>query len=170
MRRSMTSPLHQRVHDVQVAARRLTLLFGLGRFAATVILSATGLGLIDYLLRIHDPVARWLISVSFAVLVAASFWKLVMPVLRLKQDLVGTARRIELRFPELGGRLSSAIAFMNEAADDPTAGSGELRRAVIAEAEARAALVEVRGALDRRAPHRALASAGMAVAFAAMIV
>jgi len=69
----MPSALYNRVHDVQMAARRLILLYGLGRFAAAGILSAIGLGLIDYLLRLHDPVARWLLSASFLVLLVASF-------------------------------------------------------------------------------------------------
>src|SRR5438477_2839177 len=102
----MSSPLVNRVHDVQAAARRLMLLYGFGRFAAAGLLAAIGLGLIDYLLRLHDPVARWLISASFIALIVIGFWKLVVPVLRSKQDLIGTARRIELRIPEFGGRLS----------------------------------------------------------------
>src|SRR3954447_9569010 len=165
----MPSPIYHRVHDVQVTASRLILLYGLGRFAAAGMLSAIGLGLIDYLLRLHDPAARWLLSASFVALVLGSFWKLFVPVLRANQDVIGTARRIELRFPELSGRLSSAIAFMNETVDDPTAGSGALRRAVIAEAEAKAAGIEFRAALDRRAPRRALAVAGIIAALSALI-
>jgi hypothetical protein len=166
----MRSLLVQRVHEVQSEARRLILLYGLARFVAASILTAIGLGLIDYLLRLHYPVARWLVSASFAVMIVASVWKCVVPVLRPRQDPIGTARRIELRFPELGDRLSSAMAFIDEAADDRMAGSLELRRAVIADAEARAGAVEFRAALDRCAPRRALTAAGIALAFAALIV
>src|SRR5262245_31119873 len=131
----MPSPLVHRVYAVQLAARRLILLYGLGRFVAATVLAAIGLGLVDFLLRLHDPVARWLVSVAFVLLIVKGFWKFMVPALRSNQDLIGTARRIESRHPELGWHLSSAIAFMDEATNDPTAGSYELRRAVIAEAE-----------------------------------
>src|SRR5262249_53647909 len=92
---SMPSPPVHRVYAIQSARHRLIFLYGLGRFAAAGVLTAIGLGLIDYLLRLHDPVARWLISVAFVALIITSFWKLVLPVLRSGKDLVGTARRIE---------------------------------------------------------------------------
>jgi hypothetical protein len=168
----MPSPLLHRVHDVQAAAYRLTLICGLARFAAVAILSVIGLGLVDYLLRFHDPIARWLIPVSLLALLATSFLKLVVPVLRSSQNMIATARRIERRFPELDERLSSAVAFLGKAVDDPTAGSGDLRRAVIAEAEARVAHVDLGAALDGRASRRALAAGGMAflIAFTIAVI
>ena len=105
----MSSPLLHRVQKVQASARRLICLYALARLEVAVIAAAIGLCFIDYLLRLHDPLARWLVSASFVALIAASYWKLALPVLRSKRDLIATARRIELRIPELGERLSSAI-------------------------------------------------------------
>ena len=50
--------------------------------------------------------------------------------------LVQVAQRIEQLFPQLGQRLSSAMDFLAQDESDPTAGSADLRRAVVAEAEA----------------------------------
>ncbi len=165
----MHSPLLYRVHELRAAAYRLVLICGLARFASAAILSFIGLGLIDYLLRVHDPIARWLMSASLAMLLAISFWKLVVPALRLRPSLVATARRIERRFPELGERLSTAVAFLHEAADEPAAGSSELRRAVVAEAEASVANMNLSTALDGRASTRALTSGGIAFLIAVIL-
>src|SRR6476620_3617462 len=132
----MTFSLQQRVARVGAAARRLRWVYGLARFGAAVLAIVVGLGLIDYLLRLHAPVARWLLSAVGVVLTIIAFLKLAWPAIRLRQSAVSTARRIELRFPDLGERLSSAIAFSAEAVTNPVAGSSALRQAVIAEAEA----------------------------------
>src|SRR5437870_1825082 len=124
----MSSSLLHRVQNVHAAARRLICLYGLARFAVAGIVASVALCLIDYLLRIHDPVARWLICALFLGLISASFRKFVLPVLWLKRDPIATARRTELHFPEPGERLSSAIAFLRQSENDRTAGSPDLRR------------------------------------------
>ncbi|HMC09850.1 MAG TPA: hypothetical protein VKH44_01115, partial [Pirellulaceae bacterium] len=73
----MSSSLPNRVQQVQTIASRLMLLHGLARFAAAVVLAITGLGLLDYLLRLHDPLARWLLSASLLATVIFAFNKLV---------------------------------------------------------------------------------------------
>src|SRR2546423_9963654 len=123
----MSSSLLHRVQNVQAAARRLICLYGLARFAVASIVASVGLSFIDYLLRLHDPVARWLFFALFVALIVASFRVFVWPVLWLNRDSIATARRIELRFPNLGERLSNAIAFLRQSEDDRTAGSPELR-------------------------------------------
>ena len=84
----MLSPILHRVHDVQLAARRLMYLHCTSRLATICLFAFVGLGLIDYALRLHDPVARWLLSAAFLDLVGTGFWKLVWPVLRSKQSPV----------------------------------------------------------------------------------
>ena len=46
------------------------------------------------------------------------------------------------------------MAFLSQAENDPTAGSPDLRRAVVAEAEALAADLNFQSALDERATRR----------------
>ncbi|HMC09984.1 MAG TPA: hypothetical protein VKH44_01790, partial [Pirellulaceae bacterium] len=165
----MSPSLPNRVQQVQTIASRLMFFHGLARFAVAVVLAITGLGFLDYLLRLHDPLARWLLSASLLATVIFAFNKLVLPSLRVHQSPIGTARRIELRFPVLRERLSSAIAFLSQSQDDPTAGSPVLRRATIAQAEAIGSGLDFRAALDHRAPRRAMLAAAAALAVAAIL-
>ena len=150
----MAHALQNRVEQVQAAGRRLLWWYALARFAAALLVIAAGLCSIDYLLRLHDPLARWLLSSLAVALAVIAFVKIAWPSLRARHSLIATARRIELRFPELGERLSSSMAFLSQAENDPTAGSPDLRRAVVAEAEALAADLDFHSALDGRATRR----------------
>jgi len=165
----MSASLRQRVESVQRGARRLVWQYGLARFAAAVIALVLGVGLIDYLIRLHDPALRWLFS---AVALAGAAWfflRLAWPAIAFRSNLVSAARRIELCFPMLGERLSSAMAFLTQSAGDPTAGSAGLRRAVVAEAEALAAGLDFRAVLDRRAPRRAGLVAAVVLGVAGLV-
>jgi hypothetical protein len=165
----MSQSLTHRVEQVQHAATRLTWLYGLARFATATLAAIIGLGLLDYLLRMHDPTARWLWSAAAAGLAMVAFAKLGWPAIRFRHSLLETARRIELHFPELGERLSSAIAFLEQTKEDRTAGSPDLRRAVVAEAEGLSVGLDFRAALDSRAPQRALYAAAAAIGIAALL-
>src|SRR5262245_47446673 len=166
----MSLRLIQRVEQVRTAARRLVWQYALSWFALAAVAIAAGMGLVDFLLRPHDPVLRWSLSATALVLLAIGFIKLAWPALAFRQSLVGAARRIELHFPQLGERLSSAIAFLSADQDDATAGSPELRRTVVAQAEALSADLDFKQALDRRLPRRALRLAVSAFALASVLV
>lgn len=163
----MTVSLQNRVARVQTAASRLTWMYGLARFAAVVVAILVGLALIDYLLRLHIPAGRWLLSVTAAMLAVVAFIRIGWPALRARQSAVATARRIEQCFPHLGEHLSSAIAFSAQATTEPAAGSVELRQAVIAQAEALSNGLDFQEILNVGAPLRALACAALSVAVAA---
>ena len=77
---------------------------------------------------------------------------------------MSVAHQIERRFPQLGERLSSGVAFAARAENDPRGGSAALRRAVVAEADALAADLDFTAALDMRAPRRAAAIAALVFA------
>ena len=64
---------------------------------------------------------------------------------------------VERRFPTLGDRLLSAVEFLHEAEDDPTAGSPALRRAVVAQAAAEAERLDFRRCSTRVRRVRAVA-------------
>ncbi len=164
----MSASLQQRVELVQRGARRLVWRYGLARFVAAataVILTAGGL---DYSLRLHDPALRWLLSGLALAGCGWLFAKLAWPVFRFRPSLVSAARRIEQRYPALGERLTSAMAFLAQAKSDPTAGSADLRRAVVAEAEALAAGLDFEAALDRRAPRQMTLCAAAALLVACL--
>lgn len=156
----MQHHLAQRVEGVRAAATRLAWAYGLGRFAAAAVATVIALGLLDFALRLHDPASRWLFSAIGLAAIVFAFAKLAWPALAFVPGLVPTAQNIERRFPKLGERLTSAISFLDQAETDPTAGSSELRRAVIAQAESLAADMDFRSALDRVPVLRALGLLG----------
>ena len=78
----MAHALQNRVEQVRAAGRRLLWWYALARFVAAVLLIAAGLCLIDYLLRLHDPLARWLLSSLAVALAVIAFLKIAWPSLR----------------------------------------------------------------------------------------
>jgi hypothetical protein len=157
------------VDQVRRAARRLVWLHGLARFAAAVITVIVAAGLADYVLRREDLALRGLLSVVALGLVIAAFVRFAWPVVWPAFGRVAIARRVERRFPELGERLSSAIALLAEPEGNPVAGSIALRRAVVADAEAASARLDFREAVDASAARRASLYAGIAVALAVTV-
>lgn len=165
----MSHPLEARVRAVEQRARRLRWCYGWSWFflvAAGLVCAAS---LVDYALRLHDPGLRWMLSLALAAGLAWSLWRFVLPARGNRRSLVPVAQRIERHFPALEGRLSSAIAFLSQAVDEPTAGSIDLRRAVVAEAEALSLEMNFQDVLNARHSRRLLALAGMA-AIAALAV
>src|SRR4029078_3803878 len=116
-----------------------------------------------------DWLTRWILSLAAAMLAIVAFIQLAWPVARFRPTLVATARRIEQRFPVLGERLSSAIAFLGQPENAPTAGSPDLRRAVIAEADAPSSGLNFQEVLDVRPLRRAGLAAGLTLALAAVL-
>jgi hypothetical protein len=165
----MTHPLQTRVAATSRQANRLLWQYGLCRFLAAAVALVAVIGVLDYLLRWHDPGLRWLVSVIALAGIGLSFYVLARPVFLTRRRLIDIAQRVEWRFPQLGERLSSSMAFLAQGQDDPTAGSPALRRSVVAEAEALSAGLDFNQALDARPSRRAAIVAGIAVAVAALL-
>ncbi len=147
--------LQQRVRQVARRARGLVRLYGISWFVAVVCLVALGLGLIDYLVRFQDLGVR---LICFALLCLAAAWggfRYLYSAWRYRCSDLQAAQRIEGQFPALGGLLSSAVAFCMQSASDETAGSFELRRTVVAQAESAAEPLDFAACLDRRQSLRA---------------
>jgi hypothetical protein len=143
-------PLQRKVAAARRRIRRLLVLYGLGRVVAVVIAAIAVLALADYLLRFDDRGVRWICSLA---LLAASIWALLrylLPALRQPLRDVVVAGRVERHFAGMGDHLSSTIEFLRQREDDPFAGSAELRRAAVAQAEAEIAPLDWRAAIDRR--------------------
>ena len=165
----MPASLQQRVETVQRGAMRLVWRYALARLAAAVIALVMAAAVLDYSLRLHDPALRWLLSGAVLAICGWLFARQVRPMFRFRPSLVSAARRIERLYPALDERLTSAMAFLAQAKDDPTAGSADLRRAVVAEAEALAAGLDFDAALDRRAPRQMTLVAAAVLAVACLL-
>ena len=159
----MSHPLQQRVDAVERRVRRLRWCYGLACFllAAAAVVAAASLA--DFFLRLHDPGLRWILSLAVAAGLGWACWRWVIPAVGTRLNRIEVAQRIERRFPRLGKRLSSAIAFLSQSADDPTAGSLDLRRAVVAETEALSGEMDFQDVVEPRRPRRLLAAAGLVV-------
>lgn len=166
----MPHPLRQKVAQVRRRARRMVLLYGLSCLVGATLVVALLLGLVDYLIRFQDPGIRIMASgVLLAVLVYTAYEYLVRPLARPLRD-VDVAQRIERRYPQLNERLSSAVEFLGQREDDFQAGSATLRRAVIHDATAQVAQLDLEQVIDPRPTKRALSLAAAVVLFAALVL
>jgi hypothetical protein len=155
----MLHPLEKKVKSVTRLARGQLLLFAASCVAAVAAFAAFAAGLADYLLRFDDVGLRLILSAAVLAVVAIAGYLLLWPALRFRRGDVQVARRIERRYPQLDGRLSSSLAFLQQSADDPTAGSPTLRKAVVAEASALTDQLDLSGAVDLTWGRRALVAA-----------
>jgi len=132
----MSHPLEEKVAAIGRTARLLLLFYGVSCMVAALLLTAFGLGLADYLLRVEDLGVRLICTAMLVACGVAGFWLLVRPAWPVGRSLLSVAHHIEARFPELRDRLSSTLQFLQQDQDDPAAGSAGLRRAVVAETTA----------------------------------
>src|SRR5262245_47054209 len=105
------------------------------RVAAAAFAAGIGLGLIDFLIRFHDPGLRIMSTAAFLAVVAWVAYRWWYLPSRPPISELAVARRIEARFPQLRDSLASAVEFLQQSEHDETAGSTQLRRLVIAEAQ-----------------------------------
>lgn len=161
----MPHPLAERVRAVERRVRRLEwwhAACGCFLWATAIVMAAVAL---DYVLRIHDAGVRWIWSLAVAAALGWALWRWIVPIRRRPPAPVEVAQRIERRFPQIRGRLSSAVAFLSQSPSDPTAGSLDLRRAVVAETESLSADLDFQEVIDPRQPRRFIvAAAVMAIA------
>ena len=165
----MTHPLQSRVAATSRQASRLLWQYGLCRFLAAAVALITAIAVLDFMVRWHDPGLRWLVSLIALAGIGLAFYLLARPALVGRHRLIDIAQRIERRYPQLGERLSSSMAFLAQSEDDPTAGSPALRRSVVAEAEALAAGIDFRQSLDVRPSRWAAIAAGIVVGAVALL-
>jgi hypothetical protein len=136
------------------------------RTLAVAVAAAVVLGWADYVIRFTDRGLRLMLTAALAAMVAWAVYRWWIVPRRHRLVPLTVARRVEAAFPQLCDRLSSAIEFLSQAEDDPTAGSATLRRAVVADAERVVAELPIESIIDRRPLRRA---AGWAAAVAALV-
>ena len=168
--KSMPHPLEARIDSVRRRAARLLWLYGLSRclMAALGILAA--FAALDFVLRLRDSGMRWAASAMALAFLAWAFWLSLRPLLRLLPSRVEAARRIESVYPQLSGRLSSAIDFLSQREDDARAGSSALRRVVVNEAESMSANLNFGRAIDAREPRQAATLAAVLATIAGIVI
>ena len=167
----MLHPLQRQLGMLRTRAMRLLAVFGLGRVAATAMAGMIILGLVDYLVRYQDLGLRVLSSLALAGILVWNCYRYGYRILTHRLSDAELARRVQHRYPDLGDSLLSAVEFLGQKADDPTAGSAALRRAVIADTTARSETMDFSAALDRRPGlHAALATLFMGLLAAVLIV
>ena len=124
--------------------------------AATLLAAAIALGTADYLVRFADPGLR--IMATFA-LVSAALWAMYrwwyVPS-RNQLAPLAVARRVEAHFPQLRDMLASSMEFLEQSEDDRTAGSAQLRRLVVAEAQSAVERLPLDDVIDRGPLRRAV--------------
>ena len=76
---------------------------------------------------------RFLASGGALAVMGWAFWRFVRPAAARRLTDLQVAARIEQRFPDLQGRVTSTVAFLEQDAEDALAGSYEMRRAVVSE-------------------------------------
>ena len=153
----MLHPLQRKIVALQRRGRMADAVRGLCIVVAAVLFAIVALGAIDYLVRIQDRGVRIIFSLSALGVLGWTSYRFLGKCLFVRPREVDYARLIERTFPELRNRLVSAVQFLREADDDPTAGSAALRRAVIEGVETDARSVDFTAVLDRRRPLRAAA-------------
>jgi hypothetical protein len=130
-------PLEIKLAAVRRRVRRLLIVYGASRALIVVLPVLLVFAGIDALLRFGDHGIRVIWSLAGAGIVAWAMARFLLPALRQHLSDLIVAQRIESHFPGTEEQLSNAVEFLGEEADDPLAGSPALRRAAIAQAQAR---------------------------------
>jgi hypothetical protein len=136
--------------------------------AATIIAAALALGLADYVLRYRDPGLRIMATTALALVVMWAVYRWWFKPSRQRLAPLVVARRVESHFPQLNDSLASATEFLQQSEDDQTAGSAQLRRLVVAEAETAVEGLPLDEVIDRRPLRRA--ATWFAVAMAVLLL
>lgn len=162
-------PITDQVRQVRRRARRLTLLYGLGWTVAVALVAAVILAGWDSLIHVQDRGVRWMMSAAWWGAVVWSVRRFILAPLRVPLSELDIARRIEQRFPELRESLSAAVSFLDQPADDPLAGSPQLRGAVVHRSAAALEQLALSDVVQPAPARRAWVTAGFAAAAAAML-
>jgi hypothetical protein len=163
-------PLRTHIARLRRQSRRLILAYGVAGCVAAVLGALLLLGLLDHAFRTEDRGVRIMLSLALAGVIGWSLYRYLWPALLFRQSDVAIARRVEKRFPNLADHLSSAISFLDQREEEQTAGSAELRRAVIAQTTADVETLRWSAVIEPRPVRRAGAIAGCLILAALAVV
>ncbi len=166
----MQHPLERKLAALRGRLRRLLAVYGVSRLVAAALSAVLVLGLADYLIRFHDRGIRVICSMVVLVVVAWALHRYLLVSLTARLGDVRLAQRLQRRFPALGDGLASAVEFLKQPEDDPTAGSAALRRAVIAQTTAQTEPLEFSDVIETGPTLRAAVTAVAVCLLAAIVV
>jgi hypothetical protein len=152
----MVHPLQSKVRRVGRQARLLLLVRGGASFLTLLLAAGLIAGVADFLLRWQDRGLRTFVSLAALSIVAYSFARCLLPILRYRPSDVTMARWLEARHPQWRDQLSSALAFLQSSPQDTTAGSAVLREAHIERIATELEPLSVRACLRMSSPLRPL--------------
>jgi hypothetical protein len=162
-------PLELRVQAVSAKARRLLVAYALAAVVATAVGAVVVWGSVDYWLRTSETGVKAIASLAILAVTLLVAIRVSWPAWRQRLRLLSVAQRIEQRFPELGDRLSSSLAFLAEEEHDKLAGSATLRRAVVADTMSRADGLDFTKSIDGRSAWRMMALAAAVLLVAGLL-
>lgn len=165
----MPHPLRARLAILRTRIRRLVTVYAVSWIVGAVVAAVLLLGLADYLLRFQDRGIRLISSLAVLGVLAWTAHRYLVVGLTTPLSDVELARRVQKWFPKLGDGLASAVEFLGQSEEDPTAGSVALREAVIAETTAETDPLDFRDAL-RSTPALRAALTTTAVCLVALIL
>ena len=145
----MSHPLDDRIREIGRRQRQMLLLRGAGIATSLGLVGALVTTLVDYGLRVQDAGVRWILSTVWLGGSGYAIWQWVRPHWLWQPSPVEVAQHIERSFPELRDQLSSAVSFLAQSENDPTAGSLALRRSVITRTTDSAQDLDLESATDR---------------------
>jgi hypothetical protein len=161
--------VQQKINRLSRRAWRYQAIRAMGVTVTAVVAAVFLAGLADYLLRFEDPGVRLLSSLAIAVVVIWSLRRHVVPLWACFPTDLEIAQRVEQRYPQLRDRLSTSLAFLGQSEHDQTAGSAELRRAVVTGTEADLEQIDFAESLDATKPRRVAAGAIMVCVLVAVL-
>src|SRR5262245_57053646 len=163
-------PLSQKIAALQRQILRRERVTAACWVLATAIAAALVLGLADYVFHFKDTGLRIMTTTAFALAIAWSTYRAWYLPERNRLQTLDVARRVEDHFPQLQDSLASAIEFLGQDEHDQLAGSAQLRRLVVAEAQNTVESLPLEEVVQRQPLRRPAGALAAAVAAAALCI
>lgn len=155
----MLHPIKKKLARLRRVVRMWLVIHGLSWFVAIGLGTALALGSLDCIIRFRDTGVRVIFSLVLLVVLGWACYRHLLRIVTTRLDDVELARRVQRRFPSLNDSLASAVEFLKQSEDEPTAGSPSLRRAVVAKTTAEVEDMDFSAVVDRRPLGKAMTAA-----------
>jgi hypothetical protein len=147
-------PVEQRIVELRRQARGIIFWHGLYRALAVALAALILAGIVDFLVRLEDHGLRLMLSLGVVAAIVFFGWRWLLGLSQSRWTTVQVAQRVEGHYPDLAGRVSSAISFLGLATNDPVGGSPALRAAVVEQAQSDLSGLDLRQILDSHSARR----------------
>ena len=146
----MSHPLIVRLNQLRRRVRWLALSHGACWVVIVAVATLLVWGGMDWLIRLEDRGLRIIGTLVAIGLVGWSLYRFLWPALSARLSDLELALRVERRYPHLEDRLASSVQFLGQAEADRRAGSAQMRRTVIHEAEVELAALNLDEVVEQR--------------------